>query len=863
MLRPRLFLSAVSTELRSARQALARVVRTLGYDPVSQDDFPTGHGELRKWLREQIDGCEGLIQLVGDGYGAEPAVADPDFGRVSYTQFELLHAMRQGKKTWVIVIGEHFVRDTPREQLDLPDAASTLEPAAAHAYQAERRALQRAYRARIERENHLRHTANNEIELQNLILRLPDELGKLRQAEEGRQRRVRNALVAILIGVTALGGGGWFAYQRLFSRVEQAAVVNTEKIRAHLRTTAEETHAREQAQADAVIDWQDRQRAREAADAAHAARLLRIEDLASSFAEIEGRGNATGVLQEMSRILADQGVDEAIAYVGSQRSSILQGVRARATATRERNQNELRPLLRTAALYEAKGQRVDARALYADILDIAPDWPEALDATFWFLVEQGDQSRIYASVSAAQRDYDEAHRLAQRLIEVDPANSEWQRDLSVSHNKIGDILLAQGDGPGALAAYRKTEAIAEALVVRDPANTAWRRDLSVSHNKIGNVLLAQGDGPGALAAYRKSLAIREALAVRDPANSAWQHDLAVSHERIGDVLRAYGDGPGALAAYRKTEAIAEALAARDPANALWQRDLSVSHNKIGDLLFDQGNGQGALAAYHKGLVIREALAVRDPANSAWQRDLAVSRERIGDVLVAQDDSAGALEAYRKSLVIREALAVHDPTNTERQRDLSVSHERISNVLFMQGDETGALLGYRKNLVIAEALAVRDPDNSEWQRGLSVSLEKIGNVLVAQGDVPGALAAFRKSLAIREALVGRDPANAEWQRDLAVNQNKIGDVLVTQGDGPGAFAAYDRSLKIAEALAARDPANTEWQRDLIVSYVKLSEVSGDKTYVQRALEIAEDMQQRGVLAPRDAWLIDELKRRAAG
>lgn len=378
MLRPRLFLSAVSTELRSARQALARVVRTLGYDPVSQDDFPTGHGELRKWLREQIDGCEGLIQLVGDGYGAEPAVADPDFGRVSYTQFELLHAMRQGKKTWVIVIGEHFVRDTPREQLDLPDAASTLEPAAAHAYQAERRALQRAYRARIERENHLRHTANNEIELQNLILRLPDELGKLRQAEEGRQRRVRNALVAILIGVTALGGGGWFAYQRLFSRVEQAAVVNTEKIRAHLRTTAEETHAREQAQADAVIDWQDRQRAREAADAAHAARLLRIEDLASSFAEIEGRGNATGVLQEMSRILADQGVDEAIAYVGSQRSSILQGVRARATATRERNQNELRPLLRTAALYEAKGQRVDARALYADILDIAPDWPERL-----------------------------------------------------------------------------------------------------------------------------------------------------------------------------------------------------------------------------------------------------------------------------------------------------------------------------------------------------------------------------------------------------------------------------------------------------------------------------------------------------
>ena len=40
MVRPRLFLSAVSAELRTARQSLARTVRTLGYDPVSQDDFP-------------------------------------------------------------------------------------------------------------------------------------------------------------------------------------------------------------------------------------------------------------------------------------------------------------------------------------------------------------------------------------------------------------------------------------------------------------------------------------------------------------------------------------------------------------------------------------------------------------------------------------------------------------------------------------------------------------------------------------------------------------------------------------------------------------------------------------------------------
>ena len=78
-----------------------------------------------------------------------------------------------------------------------------------------------------------------------------------------------------------------------------------------------------------------------------------------------------------------------------------------------------------------------------------------------------------------------------------------------------------------------TRPIAEALAARDTANTQWQRDLSVSHNKIGNVLVAQGDGPGALAAYRKSLAIAEALAARDTANTEWQTDVVVSCFKLG------------------------------------------------------------------------------------------------------------------------------------------------------------------------------------------------------------------------------------------------------------------------------------------------------------------------------------------
>ena len=63
------------------------------------------------------------------------------------------------------------------------------------------------------------------------------------------------------------------------------------------------------------------------------------------------------------------------------------------------------------------------------------------------------------------------------------------------------------------------------------------------------------------------------------------------------------------------------------------------------------------------------------------------------------------------------------------------------------------------------------------------------------------------------------------------------------------------------LAKADPGNAEWQRDLIVSYVKLSDVTGDKMYDMQALDIVLTMLKRGILAPGDHWMIEELRRRA--
>src|SRR4051812_43520157 len=102
--RPLIFISAVTKELRSARQLVANTLTFLGYQPMWQDIVGTESGDLRGLMRKQIGQCKGVVQLVGQCYGLEPPTLDEQFGRVSYTQYEALYAGEAGKKVWYLFI---------------------------------------------------------------------------------------------------------------------------------------------------------------------------------------------------------------------------------------------------------------------------------------------------------------------------------------------------------------------------------------------------------------------------------------------------------------------------------------------------------------------------------------------------------------------------------------------------------------------------------------------------------------------------------------------------------------------------------------------------------------------------------------
>ncbi len=359
---------------------------------------------------------------------------------------------------------------------------------------------------------------------------------------------------------------------------------------------------------------------------------------------------------------------------------------------------------------------------------------------------------------------DRARQLQAQLAEGGGESTELKRSRYAALTEAAESRLATGDVKGALDAARQAVTIMEALSASDPGNAGWRRDLSVSYNKVGDVLNAQGDLPGALKAYRDALAIAERLSASDPGNAEWRRDLWVSKNKVGEVFVAQGDFRGAKAAHSDGLAIIEKLSASDPDNVGWRRDLSVSYEKVGDVLYAQGDFAGRPQGLSRQSGDpRATVGVGPRERRPAPRSLCELRKGRRRSLCA-GDLPGAMAAYRDSLVILEKLSALDRGNAIWRRDLSVSYERIGNVLEAQGDLPGALKAYRDGLAIAEQLSASDSGNASWRRDLSVNYNKVGDVLKAQGDLPGALKAYRDSLAIRQKLSASDPGNVIWRHE---------------------------------------------------------------------------------------------------
>ena len=99
------------------------------------------------------------------------------------------------------------------------------------------------------------------------------------------------------------------------------------------------------------------------------------------------------------------------------------------------------------------------------------------------------------------------------------------------------MLVEQGDLGGARGRYQESLEIRKHLTSADASSATLQRDVSVSLDRLGDILVAQSDLIEARGRYQKSLEIRKRLAAAAPSSAALQRDLIVSLVKLSEILK--------------------------------------------------------------------------------------------------------------------------------------------------------------------------------------------------------------------------------------------------------------------------------------------------------------------------------------
>jgi tetratricopeptide (TPR) repeat protein len=577
---------------------------------------------------------------------------------------------------------------------------------------------------------------------------------------------------------------------------------------------------------------------------ADAVRKGRIDDLVDTFMALDAKRDGSPVLREMTRILSEEGVDAALAYIDGQRGSVLDRIKARAEAVQAQNRAELQPLLQAAGLHAAKGQNDAARMGYRDVLSMEPQWPEALEVFGWFLVDQSIHSMYHRTISVAVVDCQEALSVAQVWISQDPKLPIARRLLAAALDACGDVYKLRGQAGDADHAF---EAFTKSLALRDenrkdyPASILLMRDYSLTLNRLAEFLIVRGlpgDFEAAWDHSDLSLKICERVLEGSPDSPDAMRDVSISLNKMGDYFLARagnGDIDQALADYNRGLELAVRAAAANPDSANATRDVAISQGKIGSALAvraQPGDRTQALDYLARCLVTHEARLKASPESTQAARDVSVCLERMGDVLAARarkGDLDQAFEKFGRCLEIREAILKVDHDSAQVVRDLFVVVNKMGDLLMARkkpGDAEQALADYTRSLELADKLMAANPGSAQEIRDVSICLNRLGEELPARnqpGDSDKALEYLNRSLTLAEGLLAATPGWGQTARDVSVTLNKLGVFLSArglEGDLDLALRHYARSLEICERIVKEDPTSRVAQRDVFVCLNRL-------------------------------------------
>ena len=677
--RPTIFISAVSRELKSARQLVANTLTFLGYEPVWQDIFGTEQGDLRGMLRRQIDECKGVVQLVGYRYGAEPPTIDEQFGRVSYTQYEALYAKQRGKKVWYLVLDENFPTDTHEPESN------------------ELRELQAGYRQRLKTESSLRYSLGSSEALETSVLKLRNDLSRLRRGVKQWAAAVIVLLLVLLGAVVWIKSGQRQQNQQLNAMKEEMA-----KLRQGVTQYAEvQSKVRQEQPGQNAAEMQQRTYDELAKQLGVDPKLLQ-EKLPQFAKELKNAPNATTYERANASYVAKD-------YIEAERVALVAADEAQ-KATPPKMAEAIKAL-------DLAGQSAEARIEHSEALQHFRA-AERLTDRAGDPLEWADQQWNIAFVLDEQGQYAQSEKVYRgALEEYRRARGDEDKDVLTLRNNLAGTLDDQGEYAEAETEYRAV------ITQKEKVLGSEHPDTLQSRYNLANALDHQGKYAEAETEYRTVIKLEEkVLGPAHPDTLGSRNNLAVTLDHQGKYAEAETE-------YRTVIKLEEKVLGSEHPQTLQ------SCNDLAGALGDQGKYAEAETEYRAVIKLEEkVLGPEDPHTLR-------SRNNLANALNDQGKHAEAETEDRAVLKLRDKVLGPEHPHTLGSRN------NLALALDEQGKHAEAEAEYRAVIKLEETvLGPEHPDTLGSRNNLALALDEQGKHAEAETE-------YRKVINLKEKVLG--------------------------------------------------------------------------------------------------------------
>lgn len=418
----------------------------------------------------------------------------------------------------------------------------------------------------------------------------------------------------------------------------------------------------------------------------------------------------------------------------------------------------------------------------------------------------------------------------------------YDRDLAISHDKLGDLERATGNVTAARLHYEAGIRLWADLYGRI-GSASMARNFALSHNRLGSLERLAGHEDAARAHYESSLAIIRGLQVRiDSADMT--RNLALCHDLLGDLERSAGNVETARAHYETGMGLWNELDARLGSSRA-ARDLAISYSKLGALAQATGALKKAHKHYKASMTIAQSLHLRI-GNLQTAHDLAFCGYHLGNL----NQSAGKLETARSYYNASLAIAEDERSyinNDNMTTVLTSIHDELGRLEQSEGSLKAARKHYAISMEIREELH-RQRDNTQTAQHLAVSHSRLGDLERAAGSLEAARSHYNASAELQKTL-HRRIGNVDTAVGLVISAGKLGDLDLLAGNVEGARSHYESSMKIIQRLHGR-LGNATTGNHLVDCHIRLGNMEKSAEnfkkahcHYQAAMEITQKLHEQ--------------------